>query len=309
MEYCDYPIHAWSAYRHHLRRLCPRKARLHSCECRAGANAEAATPLRLLHDLRRRIPLRQYLNRLFDRALREMFYSGTGADDTLEISPELLERNICCRFDREFELMLCGTASRDHRLYFIRELEEKNCNISVLVSDAEKSIRSMCGALKKELGKLISSTPMLSRRDIAAPLALNINELRCYCSPLFALEKNGELWIVESNCDDRIALLHKFYAVNSLHREVDLVRSFSYDRNSGDFHEAGIALEISRILQQISEDSFHWQNLIELPFDEVPVNPEHCPACEFSFFCNRYYPENKSKINNVSNFMKQHILW
>lgn len=292
MEYCDFPIHAWSRYRHHLRRQCPRKARLHCCECRNGADQEADKQFRLLHDLRRRIPLHSYLQRLFTQALRGLFYQESGEDTGMPpVSCEQLAELIHKRFDREVELMLCGVAAKDHKLVLIKELENKNCNISRLISEADKKIDQLCQALKKELWKLISSTGVISRRDIASPLALNINELRCYCAPLFALEKSGEFWIVENNCDDRIALLHKFYAVNTLNREPHLVRSFAYEPESGEFREAGVDLEVSRLLQEISTDSAYWAELTALPLEDVPINAEHCQECEFSFFCNDYYPK------------------
>ena len=292
MEYCDFPIHAWSRYRHHLRRQCPRKARLCCCECRNGAEPEAETPFRLLHDLRRRIPLERYLQRLFSQALRELFYQESGEEtDVTTSSCEQLAADIHQRFDRELELMLCGVASRDHKFYMIKELENNNCNISRLISEADKRIDQLCQAMKKELWKLISSTGIISRRNIASPLALNINELRCYCAPLFALEKSGEFWIVENNCDDRIALLHKFYAVNTLNKEPHLVRSFAYEPDSGELREAGLNLEVSRLLQEISADSACWAELTALPLEDVPVNAEHCQECEFSFFCNDYYPK------------------
>lgn len=292
MEYCDFPIHAWSRYRHHLRQQCPRKARLCCCECRNGADREAEKQFRLLHDLRRRIPMHSYLQRLFTQALRELFYQESAEDDMMPVATcEVLAELIHRRFDREVELMLCGVAAQDHKFFLIKELENKNCNISSLISEADKKIDQLCQALKKELWKLISSTGVISRRNIASPLALNINELRCYCAPLFALEKNGEFWIVENNCDDRIALLHKFYAVNTLNREPHLVRSFSYEPESGELREAGLDLAVSRLLEEISADSAYWAELTALPLEDVPVNTEHCQKCEFSFFCNDYYPK------------------
>ena len=299
MEYCDFPIHAWSRYRHHLRQLCPRKARLNCCECRKGADDEAERQFHLLHDLRRRIPLHRYVQRLFSRRLREYFYNDAGTESNIQISsPEQLAVVIHKQFDRELELMLCGSAAKDHKFYMIKELENKNCNISRLISEADQTIDRMCQALKKELWKLITSTGIISRRDIASPLALNINELRCYCAPLFALEKSGGLWIIENNCDDRIALLHKFYAVNALHREPHLVRSFAYAPDSGELREAGLNLEVSRLLQEISADSAYWAELIAMPLESIPVNTEHCPECEFSFFCNDYYPKMQLQSKN-----------
>lgn len=286
MEYCEYPIHAWSRHRHFLRRQCVRKARLSCLEARAGADTESETPLRLLHDLRRRITLEQYLGRIFDQTVRQNFYCG--GDDEPDLTESTLSAILHRRFDRDLELMLCGAAARDHKLCFLRELEAKSCNLTALVTRAGTVIDGFCAAFSRELSPLITSTPPLCRRDIASPLAVYINELCCYCAPLLALEKNGELWIVENNCDDRVALLHKFYAVNSFGREPHLVRSFAYSRTDGVFKEAGIGLNVSETLRQISEDGAAWAELIALPLENLPFTPEHCPECGFNFFCNKY---------------------
>ena len=90
-------------------------------------------------------------------------------------------------------------------------------------------------------------------------------------------------------------MLHKFHAVNVLGREPHLIRSFGYRRESGEFYEAGVDLNISRTLQQISEDGAAWQELISQPLKNIPANREHCPFCEYNFFCNKYYPETITK--------------
>lgn len=289
MEYCDYPVHAWSRSRHQMRRICPRKAALCYREARLGADKESDKMHRLIHDLRRRIPLEQYLNRIFDETIRRMFYR----QELPFTAPEQLAAILTCRFDRDLEQMLCGSAAADHKKLFIRELENSHCHLSNLVALAQKAIRIRCEAVKKELWQLLSSTPVLQHREIATPLQVQINDLCCYCAPLAALENNGILWMIECNCDNFIALLHKFYAVNTLGREPHLVRSFGYRRETGEFYEAGIELKVTETLRQISEDGALWQELIAQPLESVPVNPEHCPFCEYNFFCNKYL-QNKS---------------
>ena len=291
MEYCEYPVHAWSRSRHQMRRICPLKAVLCYREARLGADQESDKLHRLIHDLRRRIPLEQYLNRIFDETVRRLF----NTQEISFISPEQLESMLVCRFDRDLEQMLCGSAASDHKKLYLKELESSHCHLSNLVNLAQKGIHIRCEAVKKELWQLLSSTPPLQHREISSPLQVQINELCCYCAPLAALESHGIYWIIECNCDNFIALLHKFYAVNTLGREPHLVRSFGYRRESGEFYEAGLELEVSQTLRQISEDGACWQELIAKPLEEIPANPEHCPFCEYNFFCNKYYPNQKSK--------------
>lgn len=285
MEYCDYPVHAWSRSRHQMRRICPRKAVLCYREARLGADKESDKMHRLIHDLRRRIPLEQYLNRIFDETLRRMFYR----QELPFTTPEKLASVLTCRFDRDLEQMLCGSAASDHKKLFIKELETAHCHLSNLVALAQKGIRIRCDAVKKELWPLLSSTPVLQHRETASPLQVQINDLCCYCAPLAALESNGILWIIECSCDNFIALLHKFYAVNALGREPHLVRSFGYRRETGEFYEAGIELKVTETLRQISEDGAHWQELIAQPLENIPANSEHCPFCEYNIFCNKYF--------------------
>ena len=285
MEYCDYPVHAWSRSRHQMRRICPRKAVLCYREARLGADKESDKMHRLIHDLRRRIPLEQYLNRIFDETLRRMFYR----QELPFTTPEKLASVLTCRFDRDLEQMLCGSAASDHKKLFIKELETAHCHLSNLVALAQKGIRIRCDAVKKELWPLLSSTPVLQHRETASPLQVQINDLCCYCAPLAALESNGILWIIECSCDNFIALLHKFYAVNALGREPHLVRSFGYRRETGEFYEAGIELKVTETLRQISEDGAYWQELIAQPLENIPANSEHCPFCEYNIFCNKYF--------------------
>ncbi len=264
MEYCDYPLHAWSHYRHHLRSQCPRKALLYFREARCGADPQDSEPeFRIIHGLRRRITLEQYISRLFDR---------------------------------ELELMLSGVPGKDHKLYMLKEFENKNCNLSELVSQSGKLIDQYCMATGKELWKLIGDTDFICRREIPAPLTVYINELCCYCSPLLALERNGVLWIVENNCSDTSVLLHKFYAVNTLGREPHLVRSFSYCRSNGEFQEAGLELNVSQTLQQISETGAQWAELLTMQWENAPFNAAHCPECEFNFFCNQYRKARNDEV-------------
>ena len=285
MEYSDYPVHAWSRSRHQMRRICPRKAVLCYREARLGADKESDKMHRLIHDLRRRIPLEQYLNRIFDETLRRMFYR----QELPFTTPEKLASVLTCRFDRDLEQMLCGSAASDHKKLFIKELEKAHCHLSDLVTLAQKGIRIRCEAVRKELWQLLSSTPVLQHREIASPLQVHINDLCCYCAPLAALESSGILWIIECNCDNFTALLHKFHAVNALGREPHLVRSFGYRRENGEFYEAGIELKVTETLRQISEDGAHWQELIAKPLENIPANSEHCPFCEYNIFCNKYF--------------------
>lgn len=285
MEYCEYPLHAWSHYRHFLRNQCPRKAWLYYQEARKGADpAESAPEARIVHGLRRRITLEQYISRMFDREIRKIFY----APDDGDISLETLCNTLNTKFDRELELMLGGIPAKDHNLYMLKEFENKNCNLSQLISQAGNLITQYCSAAEKELWKLICDTSIICRREIASPLTVYINELCCYCAPLLALERNGVLWIVENHCRDTSVLLHKFYAVNTLGREPHLVRSFSYCRENGNFQEAGLDLNVSETLRQISEDGALWSDLLAAPWQNVPSNSGHCPDCEFNFFCNQY---------------------
>ena len=295
MEYCDYPLHAWSHYRHHLRSQCPRKALLYFREARCGADPQDSEPeFRIIHGLRRRITLEQYISRLFDREIRKIFYHPPEEN----ISPESLAATIHAIFDRELELMLSGVPGKDHKLYMLKEFENKNCNLSELVSQSGKLIDQYCMATGKELWKLIGDTDFICRREIPAPLTVYINELCCYCSPLLALERNGVLWIVENNCSDTSVLLHKFYAVNTLGREPHLVRSFSYCRSNGEFQEAGLELNVSQTLQQISEAGAQWAELLTMQWENAPFNAAHCPECEFNFFCNQYRkPRNDEVIS------------
>lgn len=288
MEYSDYPVHAWSRSRHQMRRICPRKAVLCYREARLGADIGSDKCHRLLHDLRRRIPLEQYLNRIFDETVRRIFYTSAAPFNTVE----QLEAMLISRFDRDLEQMLCGSAANDHKKLFLKELEHKHCHISNLVDLAGKTIRLRCEAIKKTLWQLLTSTPPLQHRETASPLQVQINDLCCYCSPLFALENNGCFWMIECNCDDFTALLHKFYAVNVLGREPHLVRSFGYRRESGEFYEAGTTMNVSQLLSRISEDGAIWQELIATPLENIPANTEHCHFCEYNFFCNKYLPNN-----------------
>ena len=151
MEYSDYPVHAWSRSRHQMRRICPRKAVLCYREARLGADADSDKAHRLLHDLRRRIPLEQYLNRIFDETVRRVFYNSSSPF----CPPEQLENMLISRFDRDFEQMLYNRTAHDHKKPYLKELEHGHCHISSLVELARKGIRLRCEALKKELYTLL----------------------------------------------------------------------------------------------------------------------------------------------------------
>ena len=302
MEFYDpeYPVHAWSRSRHKMRKLCRKKAILYYRDARNGASPDADTPARQLHERRNRIPLQAYLQRQLKQLIREAFYSRFPEEENTASaalsSPEAISAALHNRFDRDFMRMLEGGSSYDHHLCFIRELEDPHCRITELMRRAGEEITRLTGNLTSALWKLIAETPLLSRREIASPLQVNINDLCCYCAPLFALERNGELWIVETYCDDLTVLLHKFYAVNTSGREPHLVRSFSYTPETGDFSEAGLDLNVSDALRQISADGAEWAELLKHPAETIPGNFEHCKMCEFSILCNKHFQKNGGKI-------------
>ena len=292
MEYSDYPVHAWSRSRHTMLRICPRKALLSCQEARKGADPLAEPELRYLHELRNRIPLQYWLDRMLQQLLRELFYRQQPDEPMLFSTPEVVAGVLTEQFDRDLEKMLCGVSSRDHRLRFIRELEQRPLHLSLLVKQARNRINHICQALKKELWQLLSATPVISRRNIDSPLRIQINDLCCYSPTLMALERNGEFWIIGCGMDERNAVLHKFYAMNELGREPHLIRSFDYEIDSGNFSECGLNVNISLILQQISEDGARWNELLQTPPDQIPGNPEHCRFCEFEHYCSKYCTEN-----------------
>lgn len=287
MEYFDYPLHAWSRYRHRMRELCPRKAVLFYRDARAGADPLAEPALRQLHEYRNRITLDEYIFRLLHDFVRQAFYGFTEEGALRYPSAEALKCAMQARFDREFERMIYGDSSRDHKLCFLRELEDKNCRITGLMKRGAEKISHLCDVLNNELWQLIASTPGVSRRHIASPLAVYINDLCCYCAPVMALEKSGSFWIVEFNGDDTTALLHNFYGINILGREPEQLRSFSYDVNSGNFSEIGLTPGISEQLERISADGAAWEELLSLPAEEISGNMAHCNECQFCRLCQK----------------------
>ena len=296
MEYSDYPVHAWSRSRHRMRAQCPRKAVLFCRDARAGADPLAERMPRLLHEYRNRITLDAYMYRSLHDFVRQAFYTFTEDGKLLYSSISALAGAMQNRFDRELERMLYGGSSYDHKLFFLRELEDKNCRIPALMERAAAKISDLCAALEKNLWQLIVSTPGVSRRHIASPLAVYINDLCCYCAPVLALERNGDFWTVEFNGDGTSALLHKFYGINTLGRDVECLRSFSYDVKSGDFFETGLELSVSAQLERIAADGAAWAELLSLPTEQIPGNTAHCGECEFYRFCQKYYPNQGGDV-------------
>lgn len=294
MEYSEYPLHAWSRSRHRMRKVCPRKAMLCYRDARAGAEPLAEAHLRQLHEYRNRISLDAYLQRMLHHFLRREFYSTSIDDGALFADTAALARAMQNRFSRELERMIYGDSTRDHRLFFLRELEERSCRLPELMREGERKIDGLCRALDRELWKLISNTPLVSRRNIASPLAVQINELCCYCAPLLALEVHGAYWIIEFYGDERSALLHKFYGINQLGREPDQLRSFSYNAVSGEFSEIGRELNVTQELDAISADGAAWEELLASPTGTLTGNPEHCNICEYNKFCQKYYPTTQT---------------
>lgn len=285
MEYSDYPLHAWSRYRRRMQESCPRKAMLFYRDARAGADPMAEPELRRLHECRNRITLDEYIFRLLHDFVRQAFYDFTEEGTLRYPSTDALKCAMQARFDREFERMIYGDSSRDHKLCFLRELEDKNCRITALMERAAGQISHVCAALEHDLWRLITSTPGISRRNIASPLEVYINDLCCYCAPVIALESSGSFWIVEFNGDDTTALLHKFYGINTLGREPEQLRSFAYDVNSGSFSEIGLTLPVSEQLKRISADGAAWEELLALPTEEISGNAAHCNECQFCRLC------------------------
>ena len=69
----------------------------------------------------------------------------------------------------------------------------------------------------------------------------------------------GELWIVEGvrsgrEGADEIAMLHKFYAMNTLKRAPETVRSFALAPGKYDFSEFGRDVDLSAAIRAIKND-------------------------------------------------------
>ena len=284
MEYSDYPLSSWTLRKVRMMEFCPRGALLHYVHARAGADPEAPAEVHYLHTLKCRISRREYISRLVRGLLREYFRLDpelqTPADE-VDLYPMLVNR-----FEKEYISMLTGSSSVSARHPVLMELYEPDCRTAWLASEIKTALADIVSALNKTILPLLHRLPPENKRHLPTVLETHINELTCYFSPLFIFENNGDLWFVEEGIrDERVAVLHKFYALNVLGWHPERVKSFCADLVTGGFEQFGIAADISQALRDITEDCARWEELRDLPLEMVQIKEKNCNKCKFREFC------------------------
>lgn len=290
MEYGDIPLHFWSLRKQLMLEHCPREALLYYRESRLTGDLADSTPqTRYLHHLRRFLSTGEYRRKVLRENMRKLFYRVLNEDEE-DTVPPLVDDALFSACSRQWETdwhhMLTGSWENDHRRVCLLELTRSGSSFAGLHQEMTAALRRSCDALEQGAWGRLQNIPFHLRRSIASPLLIHLNELACCCAPVCALERNGEFWIVESSRpDDRVALLHKFYAGTQRGYAPEKVRSFVLDDQNGDFYEFGAAMDISAAIRQISAGTQMWKELLAAPVEALPVTAANCDGCRFVSFC------------------------
>ena len=241
-----------------------------------------------------RFTVPRYVNALLDSAMRSLFYRRFEAEDE-EVPAESLADFAIRQMRREFAAMLKGEFRRDHRKPMLDELFTPGVSAGEVASELADRISSGARRLESGIWREWNSIPFVQRRRIDAPLEVKLNELSCYCMPLFALKTGRELWIVENfnraSGEDELVTLHKFHALNQHRCPPGAVRSFSIDRNTGELAELGKNLNLSAAIRSIRSDADEMQGAVRpdgtLHERDFPPACGRCGSCRFRTFCRR----------------------
>ena len=288
-------LFSWSLRRRHYWNSCRRRYFYYYYAARGGHDTDVADPVRReLHELKMRFTVPRYVNALLDSAMRSLFYRRFEAEDE-EVPAESLADFAIRQMRREFAAMLKGEFRRDHRKPMLDELFAPGVSAGEVASELADRISSGARRLESGIWREWNSISFVQRRRIDAPLEVKLNELSCYCMPLFALKTGRELWIVENfnraSGEDELVTLHKFHALNQHRCPPDAVRSFSIDRNTGELAELGKDLNLSAAIRSIRSDADEMQGAVRpdgtLHERDFPPACGRCGSCRFRTFCRR----------------------
>ena len=248
----------WTVRRRRLWRSCRRRYFLHYYAAAAGIDPGSPRELRTARLLRDAVALPVFTQKLLNKILREQFYREPDDDGGYGETGGF--QAVACRLaEYEWNRAVSDAAAGGGRAPLLELLACRDTMTEVGARLRELVI-SEAGRIASGVWKQLDAVESCRRRPIASPLELWIGELRCFAVPAIAFSTpGGELWIVEGvrsgrEGADEIALLHKFYAMNTLNRPPETVRSFALAPGKYDFSEFGRDVDLSAAIREIKHD-------------------------------------------------------
>lgn len=279
------PEFSWSPRRRRLWKNCKRRYAFTYLGAAGGFDLGAPPQVQKLHRLRNFLEKSTYIKRVISQLLHEEFYSGEEKKTLIPLTDRAM-----AKFAIEFNQMLRGTAFHDHSRPMLRELAENFRQAGSLQSEISSQLWQIADKIEHADWVQWRQIPTIRRRAISTPLAVQINELKCYCTPVAAAVSAGEYWIFEGfadfSCSAEIALIHKYYALIRLSRNPERVHSFRLSEETGEISEFGYDLDFSQTMNNISHDV---EEILAANFPtdliSIPAKTESCHNCPFKIIC------------------------
>ena len=272
---------SWSLTRQKRLQFCCKAAVMHCREAYFGAFADADEKLHQIYLQHCRISREEFLRRLLIKVMRESFYRG-------ETDVENLSAFALDELEKSLQQMIFGKSK-----YILNDFDFPGASFNKIKRELVSTLSEKCLLLKNGAWSELLKYPAEKRRFIDTPLALQINELSCFISPLCAVSDRGKFRIVELRSgkmgdSGRItALLHRFYIYNRYGKTADMLDSLQLDLEDGLLHLLESDGSLSEILDVISDDVRNYQKLLSIPLSEIPENRINCPRCVFKNICNQ----------------------
>lgn len=253
---------------------------MHYREASLAAGENATELQRRIWSCHRRISDRKFIRQLLLHTMQRQFTTGENSKNML--LPELLEN-----FDLEFDRILLGRS--DNSLASLCDGEY----------DFDRKRRELSGMIQEYCANLVNGDWQYlleispeKRRTLPKVLSLNINELRCFASPLCIFSDLGKMYIVElrggefAGFESETAVIHRFYAMNHCGREPDMVESLILDYENGKLRRFDEKFDCSEGIRKIAEEAALWTELAKMSLTDLrPDDPANCSVCVFKDIC------------------------
>lgn len=260
---------------------CPKEYYLHYYASAGGHELHASPKARLLHRLRNMVDMPVYIDHLMITVLHELFING--CEDAEFFSPEVEKL-----LQKEFTDMLLGRCEYDHKLLLLRELTLPGANHIALKSELCHAVRCTAAQWQKYAAPELLAVPIEQRIFHTMPLAVELGEMNCFCTPCAVWMQGNVLNIAESgkSCEERL-LLHALYAMNRYGIAPDHLRSFAVEE--GKLRLSPLPDSFSGARQRIKRDL----DEMMLPGrtgdiyceEDFSADHRHCEKCRFRIYC------------------------
>ncbi len=271
---------SWSLTRQKRLQFCNKAAVMHCREAFCGTLPDADEKSRRIHSLHCRVSREEFLRRLLIKVMRESFYRhDTDVENLSFFALDELEKSL--------QQMIFGKSK-----HILHDFDMPGASFHKIKQELISLLAGKCLLLKNGAWSELLRYPAEKRRFIDTPMALQINELSCFISPLCAVSDRGKFRIVELRSgkmgeSGRITtLLHRFYIHNRYGKTADALDSLQLDLDNGELHPLETDGSISEILELISHDVSVYQKLLSMPLSEIPENRANCSRCVFNKICN-----------------------